>query len=159
MESFKFWCRLKKREENENPLWTTFFNFKKYPLQVQNDKTLISRLFSQAIENKRSQNTDHLCPFLGRRRVYDKEERVQIDWQWPLSGLHSIMIVNSARSGEGGGCMPCPPPFTLSTITSKVVVVCAPAERADTLLLAVSPLPCTPLWSITPLTRERVDCT
>ncbi len=38
------------------------------------------------------------------------------------------MIVNSAQPGER------PPPLTLSTVTSKVVVY-APAERADTLLL------------------------
>jgi hypothetical protein len=42
-------------------------------------------------------------------------------------------MVNSAQPGEGGGCTR-PPPFTPSTITSKVVVY-APAERADTLLL------------------------
>jgi len=34
------------------------------------------------------------------------DERVQIDWQWPLSCVHSIMMVNSAHTGEGegGGC-------------------------------------------------------
>ncbi len=50
-----------------------------------------------------------------------------LDWRWPLSGVHSIMMVKSAQSGVGGGCTPFP--FTLSTITSKVVVY-APAERA-----------------------------
>ncbi len=38
----------------------------------------------------------------------------------------------SAKPGEGGGARP--PPFTLFTITYKVVVY-APAERADTLPL------------------------
>ncbi len=40
--------------------------------------------------------------------------------------------VKSAQAVEGGGCTPSrPPPFTISTITYKVVV-CAPAEREDT---------------------------
>jgi hypothetical protein len=42
------------------------------------------------------------------------------------------MMVKLAQPGEGGGAGH--PPFTLSTITSKVVVY-APAERADTLPL------------------------
>jgi hypothetical protein len=43
------------------------------------------------------------------------------------------MIVKSVQLGEGGGgCTPSP--FTLSTVTRKVVVY-APAERADTLLI------------------------
>jgi hypothetical protein len=54
------------------------------------------------------------------------------EWQWPLSGVHSIMMVKSAQPGKGGGCTPTP--FTLYTITIKVVVY-APAERAETLPL------------------------
>jgi hypothetical protein len=42
------------------------------------------------------------------------------EWQWPLSGVHSIMMVKSPQSGGDGGA--CPPPFTLSTITSKEVL-------------------------------------
>jgi hypothetical protein len=57
---------------------------------------------------------------------------MQYEWQWPLSGVHSIMMVKSARSGEGGDARPLP--FTLSNLTSKVVVY-APAERAYTLPL------------------------
>jgi hypothetical protein len=53
------------------------------------------------------------------------DEGEQIEWQWPLSGVHSIMMVNSAKPGEGGGCTPIPP-FTLSTIKSEVVMY-APA--------------------------------
>jgi hypothetical protein len=29
-----------------------------------------------------------------------------IEWQWPLSGVHSIMRVKSAQAGEGSGCKP-----------------------------------------------------
>jgi hypothetical protein len=37
-----------------------------------------------------------------------------------LSGVHSIIMVNSAQPGEGGGGGARLPPFTLSTITSEV---------------------------------------
>jgi hypothetical protein len=50
----------------------------------------------------------------------------------PVSGVHSIMMEKLAQPGEGGGAHP--PPFTMSTITYKVVVY-APAVRADTLTL------------------------
>jgi hypothetical protein len=33
--------------------------------------------------------------------VFTTDERVQIDWQWPLSGVHSIVMVNSAQPGAG----------------------------------------------------------
>jgi hypothetical protein len=36
-------------------------------------------------------------------QVRTTDERVQTDWQWPLSRLHSIMMVNAAQPGEGGG--------------------------------------------------------
>jgi hypothetical protein len=55
-----------------------------------------------------------------------KHHKVQTEWQWSLSSLDSFMVVKSAH-GEGGGARP--PPFTLSTITSKVVVY-ALSERA-----------------------------
>ncbi len=55
------------------------------------------------------------------------------EWKLLLSGVHSIMMVKSAQPVvRVGGARP--PPFTLSTITSKVVVY-APTQRADTLLL------------------------
>jgi hypothetical protein len=53
------------------------------------------------------------------------------------------MMVNSAQPGEGGGgCTPSP--ITVSTITSKVVVY-APSERADTLLIFLL-YPFSSLW-------------
>ena len=30
------------------------------------------------------------------------------EWQWPLSGVHFIMMVHSAQPGEGGECTPSP---------------------------------------------------
>jgi hypothetical protein len=67
--------------------------------------------------------------------VYDQDHRVHTEWQWPLSGVHTITMEKSAQSGvDGGGCTARPSPVTLSTITYKVVVY-APAERADTLPL------------------------
>ncbi len=48
------------------------------------------------------------------------KHRVHTEWQWPLSGVHSIMMEKSAQPGEDGVCTPVVPPFTLSTITYKV---------------------------------------
>jgi hypothetical protein len=55
--------------------------------------------------------------------------RVQTEWPWPISGVHSIMRVGGAR----------PPPFTLFSFTYKVAVY-ASAERADTLSVFISTL-------------------
>jgi hypothetical protein len=49
-----------------------------------------------------------------------------------LSGVHSVMRVESVLAGEGGGARP--PPLITFTLTSKVAVY-APAEWADTLTL------------------------
>jgi hypothetical protein len=49
-----------------------------------------------------------------------------------LSGVHSVMRVKLALTGEMGGARP--PPFITFTITSKVAEY-APAEWADTLTL------------------------
>jgi hypothetical protein len=59
------------------------------------------------------------------------DHRVQTEWHWPLSGVHYIVIMmeKSAQAGEGGGVRAYP--FTMSTITYKIVVY-APAEWADT---------------------------
>jgi hypothetical protein len=64
------------------------------------------------------------------------------EWQWPLSGVHSIMMVKSALAGvvRVGGARP--PPFLPSR--AKVVVY-AQAERADTLPYFSSTPICT-LW-------------
>jgi hypothetical protein len=42
------------------------------------------------------------------REIYTTDERALIGWQCPLSGVHSIMMVNSAQPGEYGGCTPFP---------------------------------------------------
>jgi hypothetical protein len=72
------------------------------------------------------------------------DHRVHTERQLPISGVHSITMEKSAQAGEGGrGGGSCPthvPPFTLLTITYKVVVY-APAERADALVPISSPYP------------------
>ncbi len=68
--------------------------------------------------------------------------RVHTEWQWPLSGVHSIMMEKIVQVGEGGGARS--PPFSISTVTYKVVVY-APAERADTFPQYYSTSICT-LW-------------
>ncbi len=45
---------------------------------------------------------------------------VHTEWQLPLSCIHSITMEKSAQPGDGGGARPLP--FTISTITYKVVV-------------------------------------
>jgi hypothetical protein len=57
-----------------------------------------------------------------------------IEWQWPLSGVHSIKMEKLAQAGEVWGVHTPPPPFTISTYHHWLVVY-APAERADTLPL------------------------
>jgi hypothetical protein len=56
------------------------------------------------------------------------------EWQLPISGVHSIMMEKSAQPDKRGVGGAHPPPFTLVTITYKVVLY-APAEWADTLPL------------------------
>ncbi len=43
----------------------------------------------------------------GRCQCECYNHRVHIEWQWPLSGVHFIMIEKS-QSGEGGECNPSP---------------------------------------------------
>jgi hypothetical protein len=62
------------------------------------------------------------------------------------------MMAKSAQPGEGGGGAR-PPPFTLSTITNKVVVY-APAERTDTLPLFLLYLY---MYFVVPTTLDRLD--
>jgi hypothetical protein len=52
------------------------------------------------------------------------------EWQWPLYGIDSIMMLKSAQPGGGRGRGARPSPLTLVPVTS---VVYAQAERADTL--------------------------
>jgi hypothetical protein len=57
-----------------------------------------------------------------------KTHRVHAEWQWPLSGVYSIMMEKSAQLVRIGGCTPIP-----FTISRTKVSVSAPAEKADTL--------------------------
>jgi hypothetical protein len=65
-----------------------------------------------------------------------------------------MLMVKSAQPEESGGGSARPPSFTLSTITSKVVVY-APAERADALALfrlyplLFSVVSCITIWRCT----------
>jgi hypothetical protein len=61
---------------------------------------------------------------------YTRHHRVHTEWHWRIYGVHSMME-KSALAGEGGEACPCPLPFNLVTITSKVAVY-APAERSGT---------------------------
>ncbi len=51
------------------------------------------------------------------------QHRVHTEWQWPLSGVHYIMMVKSAQPGEVGGVHALPLSlYLVSTNISKVVV-------------------------------------
>ncbi len=65
------------------------------------------------------------------------------------SGVNSVMMEKSAKHGGVGDARP--PPFTISTITYKVVVY-ALAERADTLHLF---LPYPYIYSVGKTARRR----
>jgi hypothetical protein len=39
--------------------------------------------------------------------------RVHTEWQWPLSGIHSIMMEKMVQAGEGWGCTPTIEIYTL----------------------------------------------
>ncbi len=47
------------------------------------------------------------CLGVGKKFV-GSEHRVHTEWQWPISGVHSIMMGKSVLAGEGGGCTPTP---------------------------------------------------
>ncbi len=56
------------------------------------------------------------------------DHRVHTEWQWPISGVHSIMMEKLALAGESGGGQT-HPPFTLFAITYRYkVAVYAQAE-------------------------------
>ncbi len=38
--------------------------------------------------------------------IVSLHRRVHIEWQWPLSDVHSIMMEKSAQPGVGGRCTP-----------------------------------------------------
>jgi hypothetical protein len=70
-------------------------------------------------------------------------EYLHTEWQWPLSDVHSIMMVNQPSLVRGGGARL--PPFTLFTITYKVVVY-APAPAGRYTPPCFSSIPICTLW-------------
>jgi hypothetical protein len=77
MESLKFLMPLKEERRERKSHLNNIFQLYKIPITSSesfNFKVILPG-------NRRSQNRNRLCPFLGRRLVYDTGERVQIDWQ------------------------------------------------------------------------------
>jgi hypothetical protein len=72
-----------------------------------------------------------LCPVHFTPPPFPSTHRVHTEWQWPISGVHSIMMEKSAQAGEGGGCRPTP----FHYIYNHKVVAYALADREDTLPL------------------------
>jgi hypothetical protein len=50
------------------------------------------------------------------------DHSVHIEWQWPISGVHSIMMEKSALAGESGGCTSPLPLYLLYHLVQKVAV-------------------------------------
>ncbi len=63
-----------------------------------------------------------------------------IEWQWPHSDVHSIMMVNQPSLVRVRVGVARPSPFTLSTITSKVGVYAVRVEGRYTPSLSSLPL-------------------
>jgi hypothetical protein len=63
------------------------------------------------------------------------------EWQWPLSGIHSIMMVKSAQSGEGSVCTPRALPLSLY-LPSQTKLWYTLQVRGQILYISpISPLP------------------
>jgi hypothetical protein len=73
------------------------------------------------------------------------DERVQRDWQWPLSGVHFIMMVNSALPGEDGGGGLHALPLSLY-LPSRAKLWCTLQLGGGTYTPLISTLPFSPLW-------------
>ncbi len=41
-------------------------------------------------------------------RTFHHDGKIHRAWQWPISGVHSIMMEKFSQAGEGGGCTPTP---------------------------------------------------
>ncbi len=76
------------------------------------------------------------------------------EWQWPLSGVQSIMRVKSAQAGEGGGNTLTP--FPISTITYKIIVF-ATQLRGQIHSPYISSTPKCTLWSTRTLVSWRAE--
>ncbi len=93
----------------------------------------------------------HCCQALNVSTTHETSTS-RLDWQWPLSGVHSIMMVNPAQPVEGGGC-------TLSTTSTRVASSPpspSPAKLAREFYLCVPPCP-SPLLSGFYFARKQLD--
>jgi hypothetical protein len=87
----------------------------------------------------------------GFRRIIITDDEY-IDWRWPLSCVHSAMIVFSTQLAEGGGASASPTPFTLSIPSNRYPRLLHPlssksSERMLPTLSHVGPLPFYKSWS------------
>jgi hypothetical protein len=82
-------------------------------------------------------------------------ERVHIDWRWPISCVHSVMVVLSAQLGEGGwawGSMPLPTafPYIYTPLLSSNIAPSAPFPAS----LAIHVATCTQINRPSPLLSD-----
>ncbi len=70
-------------------------------------------------------------------------DRVHTEWQWPLSGAHSIMIEKLAQAGEVGGYTPTPFHYIYHHVKSCSVRSSWEGRYTS----PISSVPLCPLWS------------
>ncbi len=80
------------------------------------------------------------CKWL-HSRCLGPQAREHIDWRWPLSCVHSVMMAFSAQLAVGRGS--CPSPFTLSTPSTRVALPLhpLPSKTSEISVLSIAPLP------------------
>ncbi len=78
-----------------------------------------------------------------------RREIIQIDWLWPLSGVHSIVMVNSDQPREGGECTSTPF-HSVYLLDTRCIgpSTPSPSKTSERILPVRSTLPLSPsLWS------------
>jgi hypothetical protein len=98
-------------------------------------------------KGKNCQVADHAVVVLLFHWLIDVDHRVHTEWQWPLSGIHFIMMVKSAQPGKGGGCAL---PIWLS-IPSRAKLWYTLQMRGQIHSPYFSSIPICTLWPRTPL--------
>ncbi len=91
----------------------TIFNWRVSLCNWTNDKFLAkcglnlkSEIAGDFTKLNYKEQSNHVLNF--RSLIGNISHRVHIEWQWPLSGVYSIMMEKSAQPGAGGGCTPTP---------------------------------------------------
>ncbi len=61
--------------------------------------------------------------------MHGYSDREHTEWQWPISGVHSLMMEKSALADENGGCTPTPFHSSYHHVQSCSIQWYTPASR------------------------------